>query len=67
MSAPVDCVIKYNTICDSFAYEQLLGIGILGGGHNTFLANTCSGSEVNYTYGIPNVFYGDHNTPTEAI
>ncbi|MCK5633141.1 PD40 domain-containing protein, partial [bacterium] len=62
MNSPTHCLIKNNCICDTAAFGQFVGTGIAGGGANSFVNNVCSFNEVNFTYGVPNVFYGDHNT-----
>ena len=68
MSSPENCVIKNCTICDTNAFGQLVGTGIAGGGmDNSFLSNACCNNEVNFTYGIPNVFYGGHNTQRGTV
>ncbi|MCK5632257.1 WD40 repeat domain-containing protein [bacterium] len=63
MNSPINCLLKNNTVCDTAAFGQFVGTGIAGGGCNSFLNNACCNNEVPFTYGVPNVFYGDHNTP----
>jgi len=57
MYGPENCLVKNNAVCDTWAYGQFIGTGIAGCvGNNGIICNSCSNNEVNYSYGIPNVY-----------
>jgi len=63
MFGPQNCVIENNTIADTLAQETFLGTGIAGGGNGAYFSNVCCRNKVDFSFGIKNAFYDDHNTP----
>jgi len=61
MYGPEHCFIRGCSICDVSAYGEFVGTGITAGGTNCFVKNSCCNNEVDFSFGIPNVFYGKHN------
>ncbi|MCK5632258.1 hypothetical protein KAH94_00755 [bacterium] len=62
MHAPSYCFANNNIVCDTNAFGFFMGTGIFGSGNSMFTSNISCNNNVNYTYGIPNVFNGDHNS-----
>jgi len=61
MNTPEGCIIKNNIICDVHSYGQFVGTGITAGGNNCVTKNCCYNNDVNYSYGIPHVYYANQN------
>jgi len=61
MYGPENCLIKNNIVCDTSAYGQFVGTGIMTGGNNCVIQNCCYNNDVNYSYGIPHVYYANQN------
>jgi len=57
MFGPENCLIKGNCIADTAAFGEFVGTGIAGSiANNGIMLNTCNNNEVNFTFGIPNVY-----------
>jgi len=63
MNAPINCLLERNTVAGTLSFNTLVGIGIAAGGINSFFSNICCENEDDFSYGVPNVFYDDQNTP----
>jgi len=61
MYGPEHCFARGCSICDVAAFNQFAGTGITAGGTNCFFDNICCNNDVDFSFGIPNVVYGNHN------
>jgi len=62
MTTPVDCLIAGCKVCGVLAFKPFVGTGMIGGLEPYYFENISCNNEVDYAYGIPNVFHADHNT-----
>ena len=61
MHAPEYNLIKNNIIADTLAFGPLHGLGILAGGNNCVVQNCGYNNEVNYSWGIPHIYYANQS------
>ena len=61
MITPFNCLLERNTVSDVRAQSTLVGTGISGGCENCFFSNICCDNDVDFSLGVPNVFFDDHD------
>jgi len=69
MQVPGGILMQNNTVADVSAGDDTVGTGIMHTGcfdvynllHGSGVENVCSSNEVNFGFGIPNTFWGNHN------
>ncbi len=58
MYGPANCLVDSCRVCDTAAANMNIGRGLVAGGSIACTNNACCNNGVNYSYGIPNVYYG---------